>query len=61
MAILFSVAVGKPSSFVLFAGPSVAYTQNSGLDRDGDGAVTKAEAAAVAAKLERGRRPEFAR
>lgn len=62
MAILFPVAVGKASGFVLFARPSDEYTQNSGLDRDGDGAVTKAEAAsAVAAKLAKGRRQEFAR
>jgi hypothetical protein len=61
MAILFPVAVGKPDDFVLFArnGPNaVAYQQNSGLDLDHDGRVTKAEAASkVADALARGFRP----
>jgi hypothetical protein len=55
MAILWPRAVGKPNDYVLFAAPSVQYHQNRGLDRDRDGAVTKAEAAAaVGAKLARG-------
>ena len=52
MAVLFPAAVGKPDDFVLFgrgAMPGyegVAYDQNSGLDVDGSGSITKAEAAA---------------
>lgn len=57
MAILFPVAVGKADNFVLFGqgatvpgyGPgSAAYSQNSGLDINNDGSITKAEAAAKA-------------
>lgn len=55
MAILWPKAIGKPEGFVLFAAPSVQYTQNKGLDTDGDGGVTKAEASAkVRAKLTKG-------
>ena len=55
MAVLFPAAVGKPDNFVLFGnGATVpgfgagsrAYSQNSGLDKNGDGSVTKAEASA---------------
>lgn len=54
MAILLPSAVGKPNSHPLFTG-SVAYRQNSGLDIDKDGKVTKFEAAAkVREKLEKG-------
>ena len=64
MAILFPAAVGKPDDYVLFGrgaragyGPgSRAYSQNSGLDVNGDGSVTKAEAAAEARK-HKGRAP----
>jgi hypothetical protein len=60
MAILFPVAVGKPNTHVLFAKGSREYDQNSGLDLDKDGNVTKAEAASLVRKrLERGLRPEF--
>ncbi len=60
MAILWPKAVGLSNETVLFAAPSMAYEQNKGLDRNGDGKVTKAEAAApVAAKLVRGRQPGF--
>jgi peptidoglycan hydrolase-like protein with peptidoglycan-binding domain len=60
MAILWPVAVGKDNDFVLFATPSRAYRQNSGLDRNRDGRITKAEAAAkVRAKLDRGLNPPF--
>jgi hypothetical protein len=55
MAILWPAAIGKPNSYVLFSKPSPAYNQNSGLDADNDGNVTKAEAAAkVRAKLTKG-------
>ena len=58
MAILWPKAVGQPEDYVLFTQPSLAYTQNAGLDRDRDGRITKAEAAGlVQAKLERGRLP----
>lgn len=56
MAILWPKGVGKPSSYVLFQGPTgVAYRQNSGLDVNKDSKVTKAEAAAkVREKSQRG-------
>lgn len=44
-AILFPPAVGKPDNYALFSS-GVAYRQNSGLDADKNGAVTKAEAVA---------------
>src|SRR5262245_50890356 len=40
MAVLLPKAVGKGSDFVLFERPSVAFTQNKGLDIDGDGRIT---------------------
>ena len=58
MAILWPRAVGQPNSFVLFtrSGNAKIYQQNAGLDRDGDGNVTKQEAASVVtAKLAKGR------
>jgi peptidoglycan hydrolase-like protein with peptidoglycan-binding domain len=55
MAILWPAAVGKPNDHVLFRDPSRQYSQNSGLDSDRDGRVTKAEAAAkVRARLVEG-------
>lgn len=55
MSILWPAAIGKPNDHVLFRSPTKAYAQNRGLDRDGDGVVTKAEAAAkVSAKLTKG-------
>jgi hypothetical protein len=55
MTILFPIAVGKPESFVLFSSPSLAFRENSGLDVNHDGAVTKGEAASlVQAKLDKG-------
>ena len=52
MAVLFPAAVGKPDDFVLFGKGAIkgftgkAYEQNSGLDANNDGSVTKAEASA---------------
>lgn len=48
MAVLHPASIGQPSNSVVFAAPSTAYTQNSGLDTSipKDGIVTKAEAAA---------------
>lgn len=58
MAILYPKAIGKPDDYVLFARPSIAYSQNAGLDRDGDGYITKAEAITrVQAKLTLGLLP----
>jgi hypothetical protein len=55
MAVLYPVAVGRHESFILFKAPSKAYTQNSGLDVNGDGLVTKAEATEkVARRLVKG-------
>lgn len=58
MAILLPSAIGKPDDAPLFSG-GVAYRQNSGLDTNRDGKVTKIEAAAkVLQKLAKGRKPE---
>ena len=52
MSVLFPAAVGKPDDFVLFGRGAMsgytgrAYSQNAGLDRNGDGSITKAEASA---------------
>ncbi|HEU0223432.1 MAG TPA: peptidoglycan-binding protein, partial [Paracoccaceae bacterium] len=55
MTVLLPSAVGKDEAHVLFQKPSTAYTQNAGLDRDGDGRITKLEATAkVQEALERG-------
>ena len=55
MAILRPASVGKPEDSALFKRPSQEYEQNAPLDRDGDGTITKAEAASmVDAKLKRG-------
>lgn len=48
MAVLWPKAIGKSDDFVLFTEGTKAYEQNSGLDRNKDGKVTKAEAAARA-------------
>jgi hypothetical protein len=50
MAILWPKAIGEPNDFVLWQRGSIAYEQNSGLDLNGDGTVTKAEAAAKVVK-----------
>ena len=58
MAVLYPRAVDKDPGYVLFRKGSKAYKLNRGLDRNGDGQVTKAEAAAkVAALLAEGLRP----
>lgn len=46
MAVLWPRAIGKPTSYVLFRSGTKVYEQNRGLDRNGDGTVTKYEAAA---------------
>jgi hypothetical protein len=60
MAILWPAAIGRPNAVVLFRQPSIAYAQNQGLDANGDGIVTKAEAAApVVRELAQGRRAGY--
>lgn len=60
MAILWPKAIGKSDGFVLFKQPSVAYTQNAGLDADKNGEITRAEASAkVIAKLNKGLLPAW--
>lgn len=54
MAILLPKYIGKPNDAVLFSG-GVGYRQNSGLDTDHDGKITKEEATAkVRQKLVKG-------
>lgn len=60
MAILLPSMIGKPDGEVLFSS-GAAYRQNSGLDSNRDGKVTKYEAAAkVRAMLEKGLLPNLA-
>lgn len=62
MAILWPNGVGKLEGFVLFdrAKAPTAYRQNSGIDINRDGLVTKAEAAAkVQGKLVKGMQPAY--
>lgn len=57
MAILWPAGVGKPMDYVLWSktGKPTTYRQNSGLDINKDGVITKAEAVAkVQAKLDKG-------
>ena len=59
MAILLPRYIGREEDAVLFTDGHVSYRQNSGLDKNSDGRITKAEAASlVQAKLEKGLRPE---
>lgn len=54
MAILLPKYVGQPEDSVLFSG-GISYRQNSGLDANKDGIITKKEASAmVQAKYEKG-------
>jgi hypothetical protein len=46
MAVLWPRGVGKPDSYVLFSRGTTTYSQNSGLDINEDGQITKHEAAA---------------
>jgi len=45
MAVLWPAAIGKPDDYVIFRSGTEAYRQNAKLDRNGDGTVTKWEAA----------------
>jgi len=46
LAVFAPAGLGKGADFVLYASPSVAYEQNKALDRNSDGTITAAEAAA---------------
>lgn len=62
MAILWPRGVGKSEAYVLWdkASKPTTYRQNSGIDYDRDGVITKAEATAkVAAKLSKGLSPPY--
>lgn len=62
MAVLWPKGIGKPENYVLWnrATHPTTYKQNRGLDANGDGAITKAEAAAkVAEKLHKGRSAKY--
>lgn len=62
MAILWPAAVGLPNDFALFRRGTSAYEGNAGLDTNGDGIVTKQEAAAkVIEALSEGLRAENCR
>jgi hypothetical protein len=59
MAVLWPKAIGQPKDYVLFRKPAIEYSQNSGLDSNSDGQVTKAEASEkVRRSLDLGLRPE---
>lgn len=59
MAILLPKYIGADEDAVLFTGGTIAYRQNSGLDANNDGLITKAEASAkVKAKLDKGMLPK---
>ena len=45
MAVLWPKAIGKPDGYPIFRRGTIAYQQNAGLDTNGDGTVTKFEAA----------------
>lgn len=55
MAILYPAAIGTGSGHVLFSSGTQAYSQNAGLDLNGDGSITVGEATSrVRAKYQRG-------
>lgn len=43
MAVIWPAGIGKPDTYVMFASPSKEYRQNSGLDIDKNGQVTKGD------------------
>lgn len=45
MSVLWPAAIGKPDGYVIFRSGTTAYNQNAGLDTNGDGTITKFEAA----------------
>ncbi|MGA3402103.1 MAG: hypothetical protein ABSC95_23050 [Acetobacteraceae bacterium] len=55
MAILYPAAIGAGSDHVLFSSGTLAYSQNAGLDLNGDGSITVGEATSrVRTKYEKG-------
>lgn len=59
MAILLPKYIGKGDSELLFTAGTVVYRQNSGLDKNNDGAITRGEVCAkIDAMLVKGMRPE---
>ncbi len=57
MAILYPADIGKPVSTGVFSDPSVAYSQNKGLDTDKDGKVSIGEISAkIRSEYEKGLR-----
>lgn len=61
MAILMPKYVGQKEEAIIFHDGTTAYRQNSGLDANKDGLITKAEATSmVQAKLEKGLLPGYA-
>ncbi len=61
MAILWPRGIGKSNDYVLWSRGTRAYELNSGLDSNGDGSVTKAEAAGkVRVKYEEGMEDQIA-
>lgn len=50
MAVLWPAAINQPDGYVLFKSGTKAYTQNRGLDTNGDGTITKFEAASKVRK-----------
>jgi hypothetical protein len=60
MVILCPAAVGKPEDTPIFRKGTMQYEQTAGLDHDGDGTVTKAEATSlVEARPHKGLSPGF--
>ena len=45
MAVFYPAAIGRSNSSTLFSRGTTAYSQNSGLDLNRDGSITKGEAA----------------
>lgn len=43
MAVLWPAGIGNPDEYVMFSAPSIQYRQNSGLDVDKNGQVTKGD------------------
>lgn len=60
MTILWPPAVGQPDETPIFKRGSMQYAHHAGLDHDGDGTITKGEAAClVEARLHKGLRPGY--
>lgn len=51
MAVFYPASIGKSNSSTLFSRGSTAYSQNSGLDINKDGVVTKGEAASIVRRI----------